>query len=119
MSSLVDPSENGGGRVSGGGGHRRMEPREKFESSVCAKHGINRETIAEETIASTVDQHNSFKASCTLNEKEAGASDTQPMPNASKECHLLFTDLINGGDVLGAIGRAYITSTECGYHDGF
>ena len=23
MSSLVDPSENGGGRVSGGGGHRR------------------------------------------------------------------------------------------------
>ncbi|GMN70181.1 hypothetical protein TIFTF001_039227 [Ficus carica] len=31
MSSLVDPSENGGGRVSGGGGHRRMEPREKFE----------------------------------------------------------------------------------------
>ncbi|GMN75424.1 hypothetical protein TIFTF001_056520 [Ficus carica] len=31
VSSLVDPSENGGGRVSGGGGHGRMEPREKFE----------------------------------------------------------------------------------------
>ncbi|GMN52620.1 hypothetical protein TIFTF001_021776 [Ficus carica] len=29
--SLVDPSENGGGRVSGGGGRQRMEPREKFE----------------------------------------------------------------------------------------
>ena len=31
VSSLVDPSENGGGRVSGEGGHHRMEPREKFE----------------------------------------------------------------------------------------
>ncbi|GMN73860.1 hypothetical protein TIFTF001_056144, partial [Ficus carica] len=31
MSSLVDPSENGGGRMSGGGGRQRMEPREKFE----------------------------------------------------------------------------------------
>ena len=31
VSSLVDPSENGGGRVSGGGGRRRMESREKFE----------------------------------------------------------------------------------------
>ncbi|GMN59084.1 hypothetical protein TIFTF001_028172 [Ficus carica] len=25
VSSLVDPSENGGGRVSGGGGRQRME----------------------------------------------------------------------------------------------
>ncbi|GMN60224.1 hypothetical protein TIFTF001_029331 [Ficus carica] len=31
VSSLVDLSENGGGYVSGGGGHRRMDPREKFE----------------------------------------------------------------------------------------
>ncbi|GMN66890.1 hypothetical protein TIFTF001_035955 [Ficus carica] len=31
VSSLVDPSENGGGRVSGGGGRRRMDPREKIE----------------------------------------------------------------------------------------
>ncbi|GMN73642.1 hypothetical protein TIFTF001_052211 [Ficus carica] len=64
--------------------------------------------LAEETIAPTVDQHNSFKASCTLNEKEAGASDLQPMPNASKECHLFLTDLDNGGDVLVAIGRVYM-----------
>ncbi|GMN56129.1 hypothetical protein TIFTF001_025238 [Ficus carica] len=77
-------------------------------SALCTKYGINRDTIAEETIALTVDQHNSFKASCTLNEKEAGVSDLQPMPNASKECHLFLIDLVNGGDVLVAIGRAYM-----------
>ncbi|GMN46140.1 hypothetical protein TIFTF001_015332 [Ficus carica] len=33
-------------------------------------------------IALTVDQHNNFKASCTLNEKDAGMSNPQPMPNA-------------------------------------
>ncbi|GMN57676.1 hypothetical protein TIFTF001_026789 [Ficus carica] len=75
---------------------------------LCVKHCINREIIAKETIAPTVDQHNIFKASCTLNEKEAGASDPQPMPNASTKCHLFLTDLINGGDVLVVIGRAYM-----------
>ncbi|GMN57692.1 hypothetical protein TIFTF001_026801 [Ficus carica] len=30
------------------------------------------------------------------------------MQNASKECQLFHTDLINGGDVLVAIGRAYM-----------
>ncbi|GMN60226.1 hypothetical protein TIFTF001_029316 [Ficus carica] len=64
--------------------------------------------MVEETTAPTVDQHNSFKASCTLNEKEAGPSDPQPMPNASKECQLFLTDLVNGGDVLVAIDRAYM-----------
>nr|GMN21618.1 hypothetical protein TIFTF001_043354 [Ficus carica]GMN21633.1 hypothetical protein TIFTF001_043357 [Ficus carica] len=75
---------------------------------LCAKHGINRETMTEETTAPTVDQHNSFKASCTLNEKEAGPSDPQPMPNASKERQLFLPDLVNGGDVLVAIGKAYM-----------
>ncbi|GMN64639.1 hypothetical protein TIFTF001_033702 [Ficus carica] len=75
---------------------------------LCAKHGINRETMAEEAAPPTVDQHNSFKASCTLNEKEANASEAQPTPNASKECQLFLTDFINGGEVLVAIGRAYM-----------
>ncbi|GMN47781.1 hypothetical protein TIFTF001_016959 [Ficus carica] len=83
---------------------------ERTVHEFCAKHGINQETIAEETTTPTVDQHNSFKASCTLNEKKAGPLDPQPMPNASKECQLFFTDLVNGGDVLIAIGRAYM---EC------
>ena len=83
---------------------------ERTIMELCAKHGINRETMAEEPTAPTVDQHNSFKASCTLNEKGAEASDPKTMPNASKECHLFLPDLINGGDVLVANGRAYM---EC------
>ncbi|GMN62986.1 hypothetical protein TIFTF001_032058 [Ficus carica] len=66
--------------------------------------------MAEETTAPTVDQHNSFKVSYTLNEKEAGPSDPKPMPNASKECHLFLPDLVNRGNVLVAIGKAYM---EC------
>ncbi|GMN61068.1 hypothetical protein TIFTF001_030154 [Ficus carica] len=81
---------------------------ERTVQELCAKHGINRETMAEEEAPPTVDQHNSFKASCTLNEKEADASEVQPTPNASKECQLFLTDFINGGEVLVAIGRAYM-----------
>ncbi|GMN60245.1 hypothetical protein TIFTF001_029336 [Ficus carica] len=55
---------------------------ERTVQELCAKHSINRETIIKKTIAPTVDQHNNFKASCTLNEKETGTSDPQPMPNA-------------------------------------
>ncbi|GMN23948.1 hypothetical protein TIFTF001_040515 [Ficus carica] len=87
---------------------RQLATLERTVQKFCAKHGINRETMAEETTAPTVNQHNSFKASCTLNEKEAGLSDPQPMPNASKECQLFLTDLVNGRDVLVAIGRAYM-----------
>ena len=64
--------------------------------------------MAKENAAPTVDQHNSFKASCTLNEKEAGLLDPKPMLNASKECQLFIHDLVNRGDVLVAIGRAYM-----------
>ncbi|GMN61576.1 hypothetical protein TIFTF001_030661 [Ficus carica] len=87
---------------------RQLAALERTVQELCAKHGINRETMADETTAPTVDQHNSFKASCTLNEKEAGPSDPNPMPNASKECQLFLPDLVNGGDVLVAIGRAYM-----------
>ena len=83
---------------------------ERTVMELCAKHGVNRETMPEEPTGPTVDQHNSFKASCTINEKGAAASDPKTMPNASKECYLFIPDLINGGDVLVANGRAYM---EC------
>ncbi|GMN55626.1 hypothetical protein TIFTF001_024746 [Ficus carica] len=89
---------------------RQLAALERTVQELCAKHGINREAMAEETTVPIVDQHNSFKASYTLNEKEAGSSDPKPMPNASKECQLFLPDLVNGGDVLVAIGRAYM---EC------
>ena len=82
---------------------------EKTIQEICAKHGIDRETMDDHT-ALTVDQHNNFKASCTLNEKEPKVSDQQPMSNASKKCQLFFDDSINGGDVLVEIGNAYM---EC------
>ncbi|GMN48460.1 hypothetical protein TIFTF001_017639 [Ficus carica] len=87
---------------------RQLAALERMVQELCAKHGINCETMAKEATAPIVDQPNSFKARCTLNEKEVDASDSQPMPNASKECQLFLTDLINGGDVLVAIGMAYM-----------
>ncbi|GMN25091.1 hypothetical protein TIFTF001_047700 [Ficus carica] len=85
---------------------RQLATLERTVQELCVKHGINRETMAEETTAPTVDQDNSFKASCTLNEKEAGPLNPQPMPNTSKECQFFLTNLVNEGDVLVAIGRA-------------
>ncbi|GMN32498.1 hypothetical protein TIFTF001_044691 [Ficus carica] len=87
---------------------RQITALQRTVQELCAKHGINRETIPEEMAGPTVDQHNSFKASCTMNEKEAGASYPNPTPNASKECQLFIPDLVNGGVVLVAIGRAYM-----------
>ncbi|GMN62752.1 hypothetical protein TIFTF001_031835 [Ficus carica] len=87
---------------------RQLAALERTVQELCAKHGINRETMAEKATIPTVDQHNSFKASCTVNEKEAGSSNPKPMPNASKECQLFLPNLVNGGDVLVAIGRAYM-----------
>ncbi|GMN25270.1 hypothetical protein TIFTF001_043874 [Ficus carica] len=87
---------------------RQLAALERTVQELCAKHGINRETMAEEAAPETVDQHNSFKASCTLNEKDADVPDPQPMPNESKECQHFLTDFINGGEVLVALGRAYM-----------
>ncbi|GMN64891.1 hypothetical protein TIFTF001_033960 [Ficus carica] len=83
---------------------------EKTIQEIYAKQGIDQETMDEENTTPTVDQHNSFKASCTLNEKEFGVSDQQPTPNVNKECQIFLDDSINGGDVLVAIGGAYM---EC------
>ncbi|GMN73408.1 hypothetical protein TIFTF001_054865 [Ficus carica] len=87
---------------------RQIAALERTVQELCAKHGINRETMPEEMTGPTVDQHNSFKASCTLNVKESGPSDTNPMPNACKECQLFIPDLVKGGVVLVAIDRAYM-----------
>ncbi|GMN69335.1 hypothetical protein TIFTF001_038385 [Ficus carica] len=89
---------------------RQLAVLERTVQELCAKHGINRKTMAEEQTAPIVNLHNSFKASYTLNEKGAEASDLKTMPNTSKECHLFLPNLINGGDVLSANGRAYM---EC------
>ncbi|GMN58010.1 hypothetical protein TIFTF001_027115 [Ficus carica] len=57
------------GRIRVSNMKRQLNALERTVQELCAKHGINRETMAEETTAPTVDQHNRFKASCTINEK--------------------------------------------------
>ncbi|GMN38573.1 hypothetical protein TIFTF001_007811 [Ficus carica] len=51
---------------------RQLVVLERTVQELCTKHGINRETMAEENTTSTVNQHNRFKASYTQNEKEPG-----------------------------------------------
>ena len=87
---------------------RQVAALERTVQELCAKNGLNREPQTDDAAPPTAEQHNSFKVSCTLSEKEPDASDPQPTPNASKECQLFLTDFINGGEVLVAIGRAYM-----------
>ncbi|GMN49591.1 hypothetical protein TIFTF001_018760 [Ficus carica] len=54
---------------------RQLAALERTVHELFTKHGINRETMAKEMTTPTIDQHNSFKASCTMNEKEARPSD--------------------------------------------
>ena len=54
----------------------------------------------------TVDQHNSFKASCTLHVKKPGVSDSSTMPVNNQECKLFIKDELHCGQLLVMIGRA-------------
>ncbi|GMN56018.1 hypothetical protein TIFTF001_025138 [Ficus carica] len=65
---------------------------ERTVYELCAKYGINRETMAEENTTLTVDQPNNFKASCTQNEKEPRVSD--PQSTAYIDC--VPTDTVHG-----------------------
>ncbi|GMN51333.1 hypothetical protein TIFTF001_020476 [Ficus carica] len=56
----------------------------------------------------TVDQHNSFKASCSAQEKQHGVSDPPTMPVDSQECKLYIFDEVQGGQLLVAFGRAWL-----------
>ncbi|GMN70630.1 hypothetical protein TIFTF001_039670 [Ficus carica] len=58
----------------------------------------------------TVDQHNSFKASCSVQEKQHGVSDPPTMPVDSQECKLYIFDKVHGGQLLVAFGRAWLES---------
>ncbi|GMN68514.1 hypothetical protein TIFTF001_037571 [Ficus carica] len=58
----------------------------------------------------TVDQHNSFKASCSAQEKKHGVSDPPTMPVDSQERKLYIFDEVQGGQLLVAFGRAWLES---------
>ncbi|GMN74278.1 hypothetical protein TIFTF001_052345 [Ficus carica] len=58
----------------------------------------------------TVDQHNSFKASCSAHEKQHGVSDPPTMAVDNQECKLYIFDEVQGGQVLVAFGRVWLES---------
>ncbi|GMN19715.1 hypothetical protein TIFTF001_046991 [Ficus carica] len=58
----------------------------------------------------TMDQHNSFKASCSAQGKQHGVSDPPTMAVDSQECKLYIFDEVQGGQVLVAFGRAWLES---------
>ncbi|GMN19961.1 hypothetical protein TIFTF001_045264 [Ficus carica] len=58
----------------------------------------------------TVDQHNSLKASCSIQEKQHGVSDPPTMPVDSQECKLYIFNELHGGQLLVTFGRAWLKS---------
>ncbi|GMN45063.1 hypothetical protein TIFTF001_014251 [Ficus carica] len=58
----------------------------------------------------TVEQHNSFKASCSAKKKQHGVSDLPTMPVDSQECKLYIFDEVQGRQLLVAFGRAWLES---------
>ncbi|GMN69519.1 hypothetical protein TIFTF001_038569 [Ficus carica] len=60
--------------------------------------------------APTVDQHNSLKASCSIQQNQHGVSDPPTMPVDSQECKLYIFDKLHGGQLLVVFGRAWLDS---------
>ncbi|GMN30285.1 hypothetical protein TIFTF001_044443 [Ficus carica] len=58
----------------------------------------------------TVNQHNSFKASCSAQEKQDGVAEPPTMPVDSQECKLYIFDEVQGGQLLVAFGRVWLES---------
>ncbi|GMN66311.1 hypothetical protein TIFTF001_035406 [Ficus carica] len=81
-----------------------IEELKEMVHGLCAKKDV--EPSVDQENMSTVDQHNSFKASCTLHDKQPGVSDSPTMPVNSQECKLSIKDELRGGQLLVAIGRA-------------
>ncbi|GMN21149.1 hypothetical protein TIFTF001_038570 [Ficus carica] len=57
-----------------------------------------------------VDQHNNFKASCSVQEKQHGVFDPPTMPGDSQECKLYIFDEVHGEQLLVKFGRAWLES---------
>ncbi|GMN63041.1 hypothetical protein TIFTF001_032107 [Ficus carica] len=88
----------------------RIRGQSKFAlvRGLCANKDV--EPSVDPNNVSTVDQHNSFKASCSAQEKQHGVSDPPTMPVDSQECKLYIFDEVQGGQLLVAFGRAWLES---------
>ncbi|GMN64996.1 hypothetical protein TIFTF001_034076 [Ficus carica] len=87
---------------------REIEELKALVRGLCANKDV--EPSFDQENVPTVDQHNSFKASCSIQEKQHGVSDPSTMPVDSQECKLYIFDKLHGGQLLIAFGRAWLKS---------
>ncbi|GMN64935.1 hypothetical protein TIFTF001_034020 [Ficus carica] len=84
---------------------REIEELKALVRGLCANRDV--EPSVDPKKVPTVDQHNSFKASCSAQEKQDGVAEPPTMPVDSQECKLYIFDEVQGGQLLVAFGRVW------------
>ena len=74
---------------------REIEELKALVRGLCASKNV--EPVIDPSNVPTVDQHNSFKASCSVQEKQHGVTDPTTVPVDSQECKLYIFDEVQGG----------------------
>ncbi|GMN28418.1 hypothetical protein TIFTF001_002033 [Ficus carica] len=87
---------------------REIEELKALVRGLCANKDV--EPSFDQENVPTVDQHNSFKASCSVQEKQHRVFDPPTMPVDSQKCKLYIFDEVHGGQLLVAFGRAWLES---------
>ncbi|GMN47898.1 hypothetical protein TIFTF001_017072 [Ficus carica] len=87
---------------------REIEELKALVRGLCANRDV--EPSVDPKNVPTVDQHNSFKASCSAQEKQDGVAEPPTMPVDSQECKLYIFDEVQGGQLLVAFGRVWLKS---------
>ncbi|GMN67300.1 hypothetical protein TIFTF001_036352 [Ficus carica] len=87
---------------------REIEELKALVRGLCANRDV--EPSVDPKNVPTVDQHNSFKASCSAQEKQDGVAEPPSMPVNSQECKLYIFDEVQGGQLLVAFGRVWLES---------
>ncbi|GMN40068.1 hypothetical protein TIFTF001_009300 [Ficus carica] len=84
---------------------REIEELKALVRGLCANRDV--EPSVDPKNVPTVDQHNSFKASCSAQEKQDGVAEPPTMPVDSQECKLYIFNEVQGGQLLVAFGRVW------------
>ncbi|GMN64665.1 hypothetical protein TIFTF001_033726 [Ficus carica] len=87
---------------------REIEELKALVRGLCANRDV--EPSVDPKNVPTVDQHNSFKASCSAQEKQDGVAEPPTMPVDSQEYKLYIFDEVQGGQLLVAFGRLWLES---------
>ncbi|GMN23923.1 hypothetical protein TIFTF001_049111 [Ficus carica] len=87
---------------------REIEELKALVRGLCANRDV--EPSIDPKNVPTVDQHNSFKASCSAQEKQDGVAEPPTMPVDSQECKLYIFDEVQGEQLLVAFGRVWLES---------